>query len=46
MIKHSHEKSNPKNKNRLKILENWEKSAPKDGLNVSIAPILAIPDFD
>ena len=38
MIKHAHEKSNPKNRDRLDILKHWKKNACKDGLNVSIAP--------
>ena len=38
MIKHTHEKSNPKNRDRLEILKHWKKNACKDGLNVSIAP--------
>lgn len=37
MIKHAHEKSNPKNRDRLEILKHWKKNACKDGLNVSIA---------
>lgn len=36
MIKHAHEKSNPKNRDRLEILKHWKKNACKDGLNVSI----------
>ena len=38
MIKHSHEKSNPKNRDRLDFLKHWKNNALKDGLNVSIAP--------
>ena len=38
MIKHAHEKSNPKNRDRLEILKHWKKNACKDALNVSIAP--------
>ena len=38
MIKHAHEKSNPKNRDRLEILKHWKKNAFKDGLNVSTAP--------
>ena len=41
MIKHAHEKSNPKNRDRLEILKHWKKNACKDGLNVSIA--LSVP---
>ena len=38
MIKHSHEKSNPKNRDRLDMLKHWKKNAFEDGLNVSQAP--------
>ena len=38
MVKHEHEKSNPKNRDRLNILKNWKHNAFKDGLNVSTAP--------
>ena len=37
MIKHSHEKSNPKNRDRLDMLKHWKKNAFEDGLNVSQA---------
>ena len=48
MIKHAHEKSNPKNRDRLEILKHWKKNAFKDGLNVSIAPSTSAisPSFD
>ena len=44
MIKHAHEKSNPKNRDRLDILKHWKKNAFKDGLNVSVAAIAPSPN--
>ena len=46
MIKHSHEKSNPKNRDRLDMLKHWKKNAFEDGLNVSQAPYQHLYNID